>query len=929
MAGEIRARIALEGSDVVKRQLQDIEQTGSRAFKTIQSAGKAVNFGGGPAAEQLKKIGLHTIEAESGTTRIREAIHVLHPLLDAAGLGIGNLGAYARLASVGLGGLAAVMAGAVLIGLEKIADGAARAKGELSGLLPGAAGEEVWRTLSGQAERQGTTPGELTGGVEALVRARSQERLAAGPFSALQPQSTAADFAAAQESLINGVRSGTVPIEDATKATATFFETFSKEGLAKALDGIDKVAPQLSDRLSQALLRTPDRFGLFSQFQQAYRVGQFPQGVRPTDILKEGLTQPGQIPVDVDTLVKALVQLRDAHAQAAQEVQKNTPLLTDSVTKIKSAFERAAEAMSAGPLARALNLLTEGADKAAEALKLIEKSAPPDLKVGVGASLISKLVGPTSPQELEKLTTPKERKQLAALPVETLRQGGLPEETIKSLKGKDYTIPPADRRPQISAPSAGVVGGVEQAKRLEELKPQDITALAGQLPKTGYSDELLHRGIGYGAQEWLRSAGQTVQQQKTFDETQNKDQAEQKAKAQNQAIIQQALRYTPWKVEKAFDKPLEGGVQARDSKIVGYYIDGKYIPNPTDEGPNLSAEPAPGHANGGIIRGPGTGTSDSILMQLAPGGFVLNAKANDHVERSLNVSRHEEIIKQLSGYADGGQVLSRVSNKERYFSPTETNRIGLPNLNAINALGLADGGSVDDSDAEKKRKEKAAKERGFGPGYFVPGSAQYETALEADRVQTALASAVGKERLEKIKEAVGEARAEKTQQREQQRWRTARLGNHSAGDVSAAIGRVFGASPIDASPDFTPGTGLDLRNVFQYRDGGAVGRDISSLLSTGITLPKIDARYDIGGPIIPDLGMPDFDAFRPSRSTAPPALPRESTSANAGGTHNVNIQVNGQSIARGRGDDALIDALHRSAVNHRIGRAGVDHVSGY
>lgn len=63
--------------------------------------------------------------------------------------------------------------------------------------------------------------------------------------------------------------------------------------------------------------------------------------------------------------------------------------------------------------------------------------------------------------------------------------------------------------------------------------------------------------------------------------------------------------------------------------------------------PGLAAK-----AEGGIITGPGTGTSDSILTRLSNGEFVVNAKAtarNRHLLEAINAG-------SLPGYATGGMV---------------------------------------------------------------------------------------------------------------------------------------------------------------------------------------------------------------------------------------------------------------------------------
>ncbi len=70
-----------------------------------------------------------------------------------------------------------------------------------------------------------------------------------------------------------------------------------------------------------------------------------------------------------------------------------------------------------------------------------------------------------------------------------------------------------------------------------------------------------------------------------------------------------------------------------------------------------------GTAGGGFIRGPGTGTSDSITAMLPPGSYIVNARAT---------ARHRGVLDAIAGapaFAGGGRVLSRISNGEYFISP--------------------------------------------------------------------------------------------------------------------------------------------------------------------------------------------------------------------------------------------------------------------
>src|SRR5690606_7144235 len=62
---------------------------------------------------------------------------------------------------------------------------------------------------------------------------------------------------------------------------------------------------------------------------------------------------------------------------------------------------------------------------------------------------------------------------------------------------------------------------------------------------------------------------------------------------------------------------------------------------------------APGGATGGLLRGPGTGTSDSIVARLSDGEFVVNAKSTS---RYLPLLRAINSGASVPGFASGGMV---------------------------------------------------------------------------------------------------------------------------------------------------------------------------------------------------------------------------------------------------------------------------------
>lgn len=77
-----------------------------------------------------------------------------------------------------------------------------------------------------------------------------------------------------------------------------------------------------------------------------------------------------------------------------------------------------------------------------------------------------------------------------------------------------------------------------------------------------------------------------------------------------------------------------------------------------EELPGIQAANMPRYAMGGLLTGPGTGTSDSILARLSTGEYVLNAEATKTIgPKILNViNKNPTILSQLPGFAKGGLV---------------------------------------------------------------------------------------------------------------------------------------------------------------------------------------------------------------------------------------------------------------------------------
>src|SRR6266403_2034433 len=100
-------RVPLEGADKISQQLESSGDIGDKSFKRVKAAADGANNIGKSGGEAFGGFVGKTEESRLAAERLREVLHTLHPILDSAGLGLGKLGALARVAGAGFGALAA------------------------------------------------------------------------------------------------------------------------------------------------------------------------------------------------------------------------------------------------------------------------------------------------------------------------------------------------------------------------------------------------------------------------------------------------------------------------------------------------------------------------------------------------------------------------------------------------------------------------------------------------------------------------------------------------------------------------------------------------------------------------------------------------------------------------------------------------------
>src|ERR1700683_3958080 len=184
MAAEIKTRISLDGAEEVTRRLKEIGQRGERALKQINDAGGALgNDAGKRASEQLLRIGLHALEGERGFTRVREAMHVLHPVLDAAGGRFAQLSAFMGATRARALGLAAALVGSLGVALQKIGVQSEETKKTLEALYGPHRAPEAQKVADERANTLGIPTEDVVGFQGQIEHIRRLSGTAGGEFT--------------------------------------------------------------------------------------------------------------------------------------------------------------------------------------------------------------------------------------------------------------------------------------------------------------------------------------------------------------------------------------------------------------------------------------------------------------------------------------------------------------------------------------------------------------------------------------------------------------------------------------------------------------------------------------------------------------------------------------------------------------------------
>jgi hypothetical protein len=248
----IKEFITLEGVEEIETKLKRLNALGEDSLANFRNLGSAAGGTADPFGKLVdgaKNAGLELQTSSRHANTLREALHVLHPILQIAGARAGELGSFARLAGAGLSALAIAAGGVVVVGLANLEEQAKKTKAALNGLFGSKeAGTQAFNALEKQAEGLNTSVEGLAPAFESATTAlnRFKQTGQGFKFVALRPEDLPTgnikDTITAVGNLFKILRAGGQDEADAQKSAKAFFDTM-KEGGKLTADALKQMDP--------------------------------------------------------------------------------------------------------------------------------------------------------------------------------------------------------------------------------------------------------------------------------------------------------------------------------------------------------------------------------------------------------------------------------------------------------------------------------------------------------------------------------------------------------------------------------------------------------------------------------------------------------------------------------------------------------------
>ncbi|NWD49018.1 tape measure protein [Pseudomonas gingeri] len=165
-------------------------------------------------------------------------------------------------------------------------------------------------------------------------------------------------------------------------------------------------------------------------------------------------------------------------------------------------------------------------------------------------------------------------------------------------------------------------------------------------------------------------------------------------------------------VQTAVDPASVAATQSQVAAIAAQLRQNLVIPvslvPPAGGAPAPATPDVPGFAAGDMVRGPGTGTSDSILARLSNGEFVMRAAAVQHYGPDLLRQINE---RRLPRFATGGEVSTRALPSIPAPSQSLMRQINPPAPEPFANLALTVGGNTYNVNAPKSEFDRLIREQ--------------------------------------------------------------------------------------------------------------------------------------------------------------------------------------------------------------------------
>lgn len=245
----IKQLLELIGDDVVIAKFGKVQKAGTEMMSSINKSSADLKLN--VDAKPLQEFTGHA-------TKLSDILKVLKPALNEAGASVGGLGAFARVAGLGMTGLAAAVGGAVVVKLADLEEATANTKTKLSDLFGSTAnGEKAFNAINTAAGNLHTTVTALLPAVESLARGLEKFNQTGRTFKIVGEQPPGAQQdpekqAAAIETFIKILRASGQDFDKAEQTANEFFAALGAGGKLTA-DILNKLPTGAIVLLAEAL----------------------------------------------------------------------------------------------------------------------------------------------------------------------------------------------------------------------------------------------------------------------------------------------------------------------------------------------------------------------------------------------------------------------------------------------------------------------------------------------------------------------------------------------------------------------------------------------------------------------------------------------------------------------------------------------------